>query len=186
MSRASRNCAASSVKREDGPRVSHRQRAGGHVLANFVRQSKQTHVIRDRRAVLANRVGDLLLRELEVVGKPAIGLRFFNRIQILTLNVLDQRGGEQAIVRNVAYDDRHLEQSRALRRAPAALAGDDLVAVVGLAHDDGLNDAVGSDRSREIVDLRVVDAHARLEFVGTQEIRIDLERAFRRWRRGSW
>ena len=39
-------------------------------------------------------------------------------------------------------------------------------------------------RVRGVSGLRVVDAPARLELVGTQEIRIDLERAFRRWLRG--
>ena len=43
---------------------------------------------------------------------------------------------------NVANDDRDLEQPGALRCAPAALAGDDLVAAVGPADDDRLDDAV--------------------------------------------
>ena len=56
-------------------------------------------------------------------------MRFLDRIQILALNVLDQRGGKHPVVGNVAHHDRNLEQTGALRRAPAALAGDDLVAV---------------------------------------------------------
>ena len=39
----------------------------------------------------------------------------------------------------------------ALRGSPAALAGDDLVAAVGLADDDWLDDAVRSNRARELL-----------------------------------
>ena len=56
------------------------------------------------------------------------------------------------VLGNVAHDDGHLEQAGALRRAPAALAGDDLVAVADRAHDDRLDDAVGANRSRELLD----------------------------------
>ena len=113
---------------EQRARVAHRQRAGATFVAHLVRQLQQPQVVGDRRAILADRVGDLFLRQVELVDEPAIGVRLFDRIEILALDVLDQRHREQPVVGDVADDDRDLEQAGALRGAPAALAGDDLVA----------------------------------------------------------
>ena len=103
-------------------------RAGGHVFADLERQPEKSRDVGDRRAILADGVGDLLLREMEFVRESAVGVRFLHRVEIFALEVFDERGGEQPIVRDVADDDRHLEKAGALRRAPAAFAGDDLVA----------------------------------------------------------
>ena len=80
------------------------------------------------RAVLADGVGDLLLGQVEFVDQPAIRVRLFDRIEVFALEILDERDGEQPVVGNIADDDRDFEQAGALRRAPAAFAGDDLVA----------------------------------------------------------
>ena len=64
-------------------------------------------------------------------------------------------------------------QPRALRRAPAPLAGDDPIPVVRLADDDRLNDAVALDGARELVEARVVGPLARLVFVWREQIDVD-------------
>ena len=96
---------------------------------HFRRQFEQPHVVGDRRAVLADAGGDGLLRQVEFVGQAPVGLRFLDRIQILALDVFDQRDLEHLVVGDVAIDDGDLEQAGALRGAPPALAGDDLGAV---------------------------------------------------------
>ena len=101
--------------------------------------------------------GDRFLRQLQFVGEPTIGLRFFDRIQIFALDVFDQRDLEQIVVGDVANDDRHFEQAGALCGAPAAFAGDDLVAVVDASHENRLNDAMAADRLRELFEPRLVD-----------------------------
>ena len=56
------------------------------------------------------------------------------------------------------HDDRNFVQAGALRRAPAPLAGDDLVIVrypAQRAHDDRLNDAALAQRSRKLFKLGV-------------------------------
>ena len=71
------------------------------------------------------------LRQVELVGEPPIGERFFDRVQILALDVFDQRHLEQRLL--VAGRRRARrpapQQAGALRGAPAAFAGDDLIAV---------------------------------------------------------
>ena len=93
-----------------------RDRAGGDVLAHLERQPQEARHVGDRRAILADGVGDLLLREMELVGEPAIGVRFLDRVEIFALEILDERGGEQPVVGHVADDDRHFEEAGALRR----------------------------------------------------------------------
>ena len=148
------------------------------MIADLLGQPQQPHVVGDRRPILADRFGDLFLGQAELVAEAAIGVRFFDRIQILALDVLDERRGQQLVVGNVADDDRHLEEAGALRRAPAALAGDDLVAVLRLAHDDRLDHAVRPDRAGQLVDPPVVHVRARLELVRPQQVDVDFERSF--------
>ena len=64
---------------------------------------------------------------LEVGHQPAITLRLVDRREIGALQVLDQGELQRVEIVEAAHDDRHLVQLRLLRRAPAALAGDDLV-----------------------------------------------------------
>ena len=146
-------------------RVAHRKAAARHALADLVGQLQQSHVVRDRRSIFADRLRDLLLRQMELFGELVIRVRFLDRIQILPLNVLDESDGKDSVLGNLADHDRNLEQTCALRCAPAALAGDDLVAVARPAYDDQLNHAVRANRPREILQPIVVHRGAGLELV---------------------
>ena len=89
-------------------------------------------------------------------------------------------------VGDVLDDDRDAGELGALRGAPAALAGDDLIALArgqrafDPADDDRLNDAVGLDRSRELVESRIVHVRARLILIRLELIDVDLDRRARR------
>jgi hypothetical protein len=61
-------------------------------------------------------------------------------------------------------------------RAPAALAGDDLIAIADAANDDRLDDAIRSDRLRQIVQTGFVDVGARLKVVRRKPIDVDVDR----------
>ena len=95
-------------QREERARVAHRERAGRDFVADFGRQPQQPHVVGDRRAILADGGRDRFLRQLEFVGQPPVGLRFFDRIQIVALDVFDER--------DLAAADRR--RRRARRRGP--------------------------------------------------------------------
>ena len=74
---------------------------------------------------------------------------------------------------SLEHDDRHLVHAGALRRAPAPLAGDDLVGVGDAgdrAHEDRLQDAALFDRGGEILELGLVEILARLARIGPQEL----------------
>jgi len=79
------------------------------------------------------------------VDQPLIGLRLLDRVQILALDILDQRHLERLVVAELADDGRDFVQPRPLRRPPAPLASDDLEAVAVRADDDRLDDAARLD-----------------------------------------
>src|SRR5262249_61382423 len=109
--------------------------------------------------------------------EPPVRVRLLDRIQIFALDVLDERDREKTILRDVPRDDRYFEQAGALRGAPATLACDDLITAVHVPDDDRLNDAVGADRSRELLDFPFVDRRPRLDAIGTETVGIHFERA---------
>ena len=67
------------------------------------------------------------------LGQAVQRLGFFERRQVLALQVLDQRQLEHLGVVDVADDDRQLAQADLDRRLVAALAGDDLEPLAALA-----------------------------------------------------
>ena len=92
--------------------------------------------------------------QAEFVDQPLQPLGFFQRIEVFALDVLDQRHGQRLLIRNVADENRYFGQVGLLGGPPTAFAGDDLVAfgarcLVDGAHQDGLHDALGLDRSRQ-------------------------------------
>ena len=89
------------------------------------------------------------------------------------MDVFDERDGEQIGVGDVANDDRHFEQARALCGPPAAFTGDDLVAALDQSHEDRLNHAMTADRLRELFEPRLVDLLPRLARIRAQSIEVD-------------
>ena len=71
---------------------------------------------------------ELLLGVAVVVDQALIGLCFLDRVEVLALDILDQRDLERLLVAEIADDGGDFVQPRPLRRAPAPFAGDDLEA----------------------------------------------------------
>jgi hypothetical protein len=64
---------------------------------------------------------------VELADQAVDGARFLQRVEILALDVLDERHRHRGLVGHDADDGGHVVQAGHLRRPPAALAGDDLV-----------------------------------------------------------
>ena len=102
--------------------VSHRQRARGKVGAHFVGQLQQPHEVGDRAPVLPDGCGNLVLGQTELVSQPPIRQRLVHRVQVLALDVLDERQLEQLLpVGDVANHDRNLVQARHAARHASAV-----------------------------------------------------------------
>src|SRR5579885_697790 len=124
-------------------------------------------------AALADGLGEALLRVAELLHEPAVALGFLERAQILALDVLDEGDFERFAVLEFADDDRDFVELCHLRRAPAPLAGDDLVGVRRLRmapHEKRLQHALLADRLGERLQRLLVEALARLEAAGPHEI----------------
>ena len=118
------------LERQQRARVAHGEPSRGHLVLHVLRQLEQPEQVRHRRPVLADRRRDFLLRQVELVRQPFEPEGFLDRVEVFALDVLDERPLEQFLLlarRHVAYGDGHFQQARALRGAPAALAGDDFV-----------------------------------------------------------
>jgi hypothetical protein len=145
-------------------------------LAHVAREAQEPQRVGHGRAVLADATRHLLLREPELLVEALVGLRLLQRQQLLALDVLDQRQLQQPLVGHVAHHHRHGGEARFARGTPAALAGDDLVALALPAHQDRLHHARFLQGRRQLLQARRLEHGARLEGVGLQAV----ERGFGR------
>ena len=105
-----------------------------HILYTDIKLQK-THAVCDRCAVLGYAVRNLFLCEMELLDQLLERLCFLDRIQIRTLDVLDQRDLHRLLLIILADQHRDIRDPRKLCSAPTALTGDDLV-VIALFLDD--------------------------------------------------
>ena len=157
-------------------RMAHFQSLVLEQFADVGRQFEQAQQVRYRRARTAYGFGGLLVGQRKFVDQSRQRLRFFQRIEVFALDVLDQRHRDDGAVVDLAHDHGHIGQAGELRGAPAAFAGDDLVFVpAGFAHDDGLDHALRLDRLGQFGQPLRIHAGARLVTARMQQA--DLQRA---------
>src|SRR5690349_16436229 len=117
-------------------------------------------------AALAERAAELFLGVAEFLDQAAVALAFLDRVEILPLDVLDQRDLGRAAIVHLADDHRNLVQPCRLRRAPAPLTGKNLVAI-GLrriaAHEDRLQDSLLAHRLGQRVEVLGIEMTSRLK-----------------------
>ena len=136
-----------------------------------LRQVHETQQVRHGAARAADGVRRLLMGKTEFRDQARDALRFFQRIEVFALDVLDQRHRGGVLVVDLAHQHRDLVQAGELRGTEAAFAGDDLVARAGRRRLDGthehrLHDALRLDRCRQFGQRTVVHPRARLVFAG--------------------
>src|SRR5206468_3943498 len=73
------------------------------------------------------------------------------------------------------------QQAGELRGAPAPFAGDDLKPIADPPHYDRLDDAIGLDRLRELLEPGLVDVAAWLEFIRREAVDVRLDSGGRPW-----
>jgi hypothetical protein len=98
---------------------------------------KQTQCICNCRAVFTRSLGYLFLCEVEFLRKPLEGPRLLERIQVLSLEVLDERHLQRFFFRYVTDDHGNARKFGALSRAPAPFSGDELEAAAEAADYKG-------------------------------------------------
>ena len=76
---------------DQSARVAGAQTAGMDMLLDPIGQRLQPQHIGDMAAALADHAGDVVLAVAEIADKRAIAFRFFERIEIGALHILDDR-----------------------------------------------------------------------------------------------
>src|SRR5215831_8059011 len=154
------------VEGQEGAGVAGAEHAGRDPALDRGRQVQEPDGVGDVRPGPSDLVGELVVGGAEVVEELLIGGRFFERVELLPVQVLHQRFAEQVIVSGAAHDDRDVLQARALARPPTPLAHDQLKAPRHeLAHHHRLEQADLLDRGRELVQRVLVEALAGLAWV---------------------
>src|SRR5436190_266423 len=114
---------------------------------HVVGQLEQPNPVRDGRLGAADAVGHLAQREPELVDQDGVRTGLLDRRELLARNVLDQAQQQRVAVVGVANDGGDRLATGFPRRAPAALAGDDLVAAGGARpHEQRLDHTLAADR----------------------------------------
>ncbi|CAI8970873.1 hypothetical protein EMIT0P43_70145 [Pseudomonas jessenii] len=143
---------------------------GQHGLDDF-RQGNQAQQVGHCHPGLAHSLGHLLLGQLELLLQPLQGHRFFNRVQVFALNVLDQRDGDRGFIGYIANHCRDGFLPGLLAGAPAAFAGNDFkAAAADRANHDGLHDALGLDRLRQLFERLRIHVTTRLVLAALEQI----------------
>ena len=88
---------------------------------------------------------DVLLLELKFRGEAFVGACLLDRVQVRPLQVFDQRDFHDLLITRRSHDDRRMLQPKRRRRAPAALAGDELIFRADPSRHEGLDDALLAD-----------------------------------------
>jgi hypothetical protein len=115
------------------------------------------------------------VRELEFLDEALQPVRLFDGVQVLALDVLDEADAERGLIRHFTHHCGNALEAREARRAPAPLAGEDLViAAVYGAHHDRLDHAAGADRVGKLRERGFIHARARLVLAGAQGCDRDL------------
>jgi len=111
------------LEREQHFRVAHRHAILHQPALHFLVEFEQPHRVRHRCAAFADLLRDLLLLLAKFPRQPREGARFFDRVEVFALEILDQRQLEHVAIARFAHDDRRLGQpafcAARHRRSPA-------------------------------------------------------------------
>ena len=137
---------------EDGFGVSDGEVAVGDVLLNGFLEVEEADGVGHAGPGFADAAGNDVLLEAEVLGEADVARGFFDGVEILALQVLDEGHFEDFLVGGRALDDGDGGESEELAGAPAAFTGNEFHLVTHLPDDEGLDDAEFGDGLLELVE----------------------------------
>ena len=152
-------------------------------------QVQQTQQVGGCAARTADGLCRLLVGVIELVDQTLDGACLFQRVQVLALDVLDQRQGQCVFVADLLDDHRHRGQLGQRGRAETALTRDDLVpAIVEGPDHQRLQQAMLVNRVGQFLQRRFVHSRTRLVAAGLQQVQCNLADPFlcASGRRGCW
>ena len=136
-------------------------------LRHRLLQPEQAQLVGHGRLAAAQLFRRLLLAEAVAAEQAGDGGRLLHIIQIPALEVLDQGQQGGVLLIHPGQQTGHLPQPGDPRRPPAALAGHQLVGCALLPDGERLQNAVGGDTGRQLLQTLRVEPAAGLLGVGT-------------------
>ena len=103
---------------------------------------QQSHRVCHGRPAFPDTSGDIFLTQGEFFHQPLIRLRFLDRVQVLSLDILNQRDFHGFLIREFPYDHRNFFQSGCFGGSPPSFTGNNLVTVILFLNDERLNNPV--------------------------------------------
>ena len=141
--------------------------AGFYFALDRGRKPEQAKEICYGGAIFPSALRHLLLGHMEIAAQPIISASLFHRVQVGALEIFDNRHLHRLFVTYLAKNRGYGFLTRLDGSTPAAFAGNQLEAAIGLrTHDDGLNHPVGDNGASQLVELLLVHLHARLIGIG--------------------
>jgi hypothetical protein len=119
-------------------------------VKNQLFQTQKTRGVANGCAVFTGFCGHFFLGQMKFAHQALIGAGFFDRVEVLALNILDEGYFERSLIGDFADDRGHTAQACPLRCAPSAFAGEELIARSNSSQDQRLNDAAYLDRLSEL------------------------------------
>ena len=124
---------------------------------------EQSQRVGDDSAALADFGGGGLLRELELLDELRVAEGFLDGVEVLALEVFDEREFHHRAVIGLADDDGNGLKTEELRGPPTALARDELKAIAARADDEWREDALRLDGIGQLAKRVRSEILARLE-----------------------
>ena len=124
----------------------------------------------DGRAVLARSSPDLFVTQVHLAGEALQRLSRFDRVQVLALDVFNQRDFEELLVGIVLDYGGHLAEFGHLRSSEPPLTGNQLESIAFPPQNQWLDDSVRPNGGSQFFQPVVIEDGAGLEGVGVDQI----------------
>jgi hypothetical protein len=151
-------------QRQQRPRVPHFQIPVLKQLPHRRHQVQKAQQVGHCHSRFADGIRHLLLRQFKLFLQAQQRVGFLERVEILALDVLDQRHRDRAVIGDIFDDDRDAVETCHLAGTPTPFTGDDLVTTGRPGPDDDrLHHPLSPNRRGQFLQTRVVDVPPRLQ-----------------------
>jgi hypothetical protein len=135
---------------------------------------KQSQRVGDRDAAATQPLSDLLMAQALLISQVAQSLGRLEGIEVLALNVLDQRPGELLSAICISHQSGHTIQTSRESCPPPAFPRHELVTGRRRPQQQGLQEPVLTHALDQLLQVSVGDRLARLSGVGADHAHVDL------------
>ena len=156
-------------KPQQRPGMALRQARLPQALPHRLRQPQQPQLVGHGGLGAAQLFRRLLLTEPVAVDEPGDGGGLLEAVQIPALEILDEGQHPGVLLVHPGHQTGHLPQTRDPGGPQAALAGDQLIALLRAADGQGLQNAVGADAGGQLLQAGLVKMAAGLLGIGMQQ-----------------